>query len=222
MTNNRVVLSRVRRMRSIQQMIAGGEVDKMPKKEAARLRRELMKLERNLGGIADMRGLPAAMVVVDVMRESIAVQEAKKLGLSVVALVDSNCDPDPIDYVVPGNDDAVRAIKVVIDALASAIQEGLLAYGKESPAAAAEAAPAAAATPEPTPAPSAPVPASAEPAPDLPPAAPAAAEEPPPPEPVAAPVPDAPAEDAPAEDAVPAAEAAPAEESPEESPADKA
>lgn len=234
MTNNQVVLSRVRRMRKIQRMIAEGEVDKMPKKEAARLRRELMKLERNLGGIADMRGLPAVMVVVDVMREAIAVKEAKKLDLPVVAIVDSNCDPEPIDRVIPGNDDAVRAIKVIIDALKAAVEEGRLAYGKESPSAAGTpepaGAPAEAVTPPSAPAAApTPMPASEEPAPDLPPTetspetpsetpaeTPGAEEETAPPEPSTPADEETPAEEESVEDAVPASEEAPAEEPAEE------
>ncbi len=124
LTNNRVVLSRVNYMRKLQRMEAEGALNELPKKEAAGLRRELAKLQRYLGGIADMRKLPAAMIVVDTLREDIAIREANKLNIPVVALVDSNSNPDPIDYVVPGNDDAVRAIKVIIDAFAAAIAEG--------------------------------------------------------------------------------------------------
>jgi len=124
LTNNRVVLSRVNYMRKLQRMEAEGALNEMLKKEAAGLRRELAKLQRYLGGIANMRKLPAAMVVVDTLREDIAIREANKLGIPVVAIVDSNSDPDPIDYVVPGNDDAVRAIKVIIDVFAAAIAEG--------------------------------------------------------------------------------------------------
>jgi len=130
LTNHRVVLSRVNYMRKLQRMEAEGQLDSMPKKEAAGYRRELAKLQRDLGGIADMRKLPAAVVVIDTTREDIAVREANKLGVPVVALVDSNSDPDPIDYVVPGNDDAVRAVKVIVDAFASAVEEGKMVHGK--------------------------------------------------------------------------------------------
>lgn len=125
LTNNRVVLSRVNYMKKLREMIADGTTQRMPKKEVSRIRRELGKLERTLGGISEMRSLPAALTVVDVEREAIAVREAKKLNIPVVAIVDSNCDPDDVDYVVPGNDDALRAIKVIIDALATAIEDGV-------------------------------------------------------------------------------------------------
>ena len=124
LTNQRVVLSRVAHLKKLQEMETDGSLTSLPKKEVAGLRRERQKLEQTLRGIAEMKGLPAAMVVVDVGREDIAVREAAKLGIPVVALVDSNCDPGNVDFVIPGNDDALRAIKVVIDALAAAIHEG--------------------------------------------------------------------------------------------------
>jgi small subunit ribosomal protein S2 len=158
LTNQRVVLSRVNYMKKLQQMETDGSSEQLTKKEMARFRREREKLERTLGGIADMKGLPAALVVVDVGREHIALKEANKLGIPVVALVDSNCDPEPVDYVIPGNDDALRAIKVIVDTLAGAITDGLNMQGKEggegvpepaaAPAAAPEAAPEAAAETE--------------------------------------------------------------------------
>ena len=95
------------------------------------LRRELTKLETALGGIANLKGRPAALVVVDVNHEKIAVDEASKLGIPVVAIVDSNCNPDNIEYVIPGNDDALRAIKVVMDTLANAIAEGAAVASKK-------------------------------------------------------------------------------------------
>ena len=150
LTNNSVVLRRVDKMKELQRAMSDGSTTRMPKKEIAAMRRELEKLERTLGGIADMRGLPSAMVIVDVTRETIAVREATKLGIPVVAIVDSNSNPDPIDYVVPGNDDALRSIKVLVDALAQAIEEGLRRAGKTvEPAAPAPAPAAAAAAPEP-------------------------------------------------------------------------
>ena len=124
LTNQRVVLSRVAHLKKLQEMETDGSLTSLPKKEVAGLRRERSKLEQTLRGIAEMKGLPSAMIVVDVGREDIAVREAAKLGIPVVALVDSNCDPGNVDYVIPGNDDALRAIKVVIDALAAAIQDG--------------------------------------------------------------------------------------------------
>ena len=131
LTNNRVVLSRVRKMKELQRMETDGTFESMPKKEVSRMRREKEKLERTLSGIAELRGLPDALVVVDVAREDIAVREANKLNIPVVAVVDSNCDPDPIDYVVPGNDDALRAIKVVVEAFTEAIHEGNRVAGRE-------------------------------------------------------------------------------------------
>ena len=124
LTNNKVVMSRVAFMKKLQAQDADGSLDSLPKKEVAGLRRELQKLQASLGGIADLQGLPAAMVVVDVNREHNAVAEAAKLGIPVVAIVDSNCNPDNVEYVIPGNDDALRSIKVVMDTLAEAVAEG--------------------------------------------------------------------------------------------------
>ena len=124
LTNNRVVKTRVEFMKKLQEQEADGTLNSLPKKEVAGLKRELVKLQTALGGIANLKGLPAALVVVDVMHEHIAVQEAAKLGIPVVAIVDSNCNPDNIEYVIPGNDDALRAIKVVMDTIAEAIEEG--------------------------------------------------------------------------------------------------
>ncbi len=134
LTNNTIVKTRVKYLEKLRKMEADGEFEGMPKKEVANLRRDGAKLERTLGGIVGMKSLPAALVVVDVMRESIAVKEAAKLGIPVVALVDSNCNPDLIDYVVPGNDDALRAIKVIMDAFVAAIEAGNVMLGKEAPA----------------------------------------------------------------------------------------
>ncbi|MBR6471020.1 MAG: 30S ribosomal protein S2 [Victivallales bacterium] len=124
LTNQKVVLTRIAFMKKLRAQMADGSIEKMPKKQVAGLKRELTKLETSLGGIADMPKLPAAVVVIDVDREHIAVKEAIKLGVPVVALVDSNCNPDGIDYVIPGNDDALRSIKVIMDALQAAVQEG--------------------------------------------------------------------------------------------------
>ena len=124
LTNQKVVLTRIAFMKKLRQQFADGSIEKRPKKEVAGLKRELGKLETSLGGIADLNKLPAAVVVIDVDREDIAVKEAVKLGVPVVALVDSNCNPDGIDYVIPGNDDALRSIKIIMDALQAAVQEG--------------------------------------------------------------------------------------------------
>lgn len=131
LTNQKVVLSRVAVMKKLMTQDADGSLDALPKKEAAGLRRELGKLQTVLAGIANMKTLPAAMVVIDIDREHIAVSEATKLGIPVVALVDSNCNPDGIDYVIPGNDDALRAIKIIVEALATAVEAGLGVAGRK-------------------------------------------------------------------------------------------
>ncbi len=131
LTNNRVISTRVKNLKELRQMAEDGSLDELPNKEASGKRREMHKLERTLGGIVNMRKLPAAMVVIDIMREDIAIREAKKCGIPVVALVDSNCNPDPVDYLVPGNDDALRSIKIIVQAMTAAIVEGLLETGRE-------------------------------------------------------------------------------------------
>ncbi len=131
LTNNRVIASRVKQLKKLRAMDADGSIDDMPNKEASNARRELRKLEHNLGGIVDMRKMPAAVIVVDVMNEDIAVKEARKCGIPVIAVVDSNCDPDPIDYVVPGNDDALRSIRILMQAFVAAINEGMMLAGRE-------------------------------------------------------------------------------------------
>ncbi len=131
LTNQKVVHTRVNYMKKLMEQDADGTLDQLPKKEVAGYRRELSKLQTALGGIANMNGLPTAVVVVDVAREHIAVKEASKLGIPVVAIVDSDCNPDNIDYVIPGNDDALRAIKVIMDALANAVSEGLSIANKK-------------------------------------------------------------------------------------------
>ena len=141
LTNQKVVLTRVQFMKKIRAQEADGSLEKLPKKEVAGLKRELGKLESALGGIANLNRLPDAVVVVDVAREHIAVSEAAKLGIPVVAIVDSNCNPDDVDYVIPGNDDALRSIKVLCDTLAASIEDGLSTLQKknvseEAPAAA--------------------------------------------------------------------------------------
>lgn len=131
LTNNNVIMTRARYMQKLRKMEDAGEIDEMPNKEASRARRELSKLERSLIGIADMRKLPDVMVVVDIERDHIAVNEAKRLGIPVVAIVDSNCCPDDIDYIVPGNDDAVRSIQILLGAFVQAIKEGRGLSGRE-------------------------------------------------------------------------------------------
>ena len=108
----------------------------LPKKEVIKLKAEREKLEKFLGGIKDMKTLPGAMFVVDPRKEKIAIAEAKKLGIPVVAIVDTNCDPDEVDYVIPGNDDAIRAVKLVASTIADAIMEGRQGEDAEEEAAA--------------------------------------------------------------------------------------
>ena len=124
LTNNRVIMSRAKRLNELRRMEADGEIDEMPNKEAARARRELGKLERVLGGIAEMRKLPEVLVVSDIERDDIAVKEAARLNIPVVAIVDSNCNPDPVDYVIPANDDAVRSLKVLLNVMTAAVLDG--------------------------------------------------------------------------------------------------
>jgi len=123
LTNTATIRNSVKRFRGLDQLITSGEIENLPKKEASRMRREYEKLRRNLCGIAGMAELPGAMFVVDINRESIAVAEANTLGIPVVAVVDTNCDPDPVDYVIPGNDDAIRAVRLIVAALADSIQK---------------------------------------------------------------------------------------------------
>jgi small subunit ribosomal protein S2 len=124
LTNNQTIRRSVKRMRQIETMGRNNNgVLSIHKKEASSLRRELDKLQKNLGGVSDMDSKPGAMVVVDICREQNAVAEAARLGIPLVAVVDTNADPDPIDYVIPGNDDAVRGIKLIADAFAKVIKE---------------------------------------------------------------------------------------------------
>jgi small subunit ribosomal protein S2 len=124
LTNFSTIAGRVSKMAEYDRMRAAGDFEAMPKKEALTLSRELEKLHRNLGGIRGMGRLPDAVFVIDTKKEHIAVTEAKKLGLPVVAVVDTNCDPDVIDYVIPGNDDAIRAGNLMCRVIAEAVEEG--------------------------------------------------------------------------------------------------
>ena len=131
LTNATTIRRNVRRMREIQKMVQDGQFESLPKKEVTRLRHELSKLERNLTGVANMSELPGAMMVVDIKREAIAVAEANRLNIPVVAIVDTNCDPDPIDYVIPANDDAIRAIRLITDVLAESVASAHAQYLKK-------------------------------------------------------------------------------------------
>lgn len=124
LTNFQTIRKRIYYMQELSQMESTAEMEALPKKERLRLRRELAKLERNLGGVRDMRNLPALVFIVDVNVEDTAVKEAVRLGLPVIALVDSNSDPDGVDTVIPGNDDAMRAADLVAGAIADAVVEG--------------------------------------------------------------------------------------------------
>lgn len=124
LTNFRTIRSRVARLNQLKAMAQDGTFDLMPKKEVVKLNHEIEKLEKFLGGIQDMNKLPGALFIVDPRKEKIAVSEAKKLGIPVVAIVDTNCDPDDVDYVIPGNDDAIRAVKLIAATMADAIIEG--------------------------------------------------------------------------------------------------
>ncbi len=124
LTNFKTIRQSIKRLGEISELAASGALDKRGKKEATQLRREMDKLERSLGGIKHMEALPDALFVVDVGHESIAVHEARKLGIPVVAIVDTNCSPDAIDYVIPGNDDAMRAIQLYSAGIADAVLEG--------------------------------------------------------------------------------------------------
>jgi small subunit ribosomal protein S2 len=124
LTNFQTVSRRLLRLRELQEMERTSAFDYLPKKEAIRLRHERDKLERNLGGMRNLERLPDAIFVIDTKKEHIAVNEARKLGLPVIAIVDTNCDPDEVDYVIPGNDDAIRSVTLVTRVIADALVEG--------------------------------------------------------------------------------------------------
>ena len=124
LTNFKTIQSRINKLRKIEKMEADGDFDLLPKKEVIKLKAEQEKLEKNLGGIKEMKKLPSAMFVVDPRKEHIAILEAKALGIPVVAIVDTNCDPDEADYPIPGNDDAIRAVKLIASKIADAVLEG--------------------------------------------------------------------------------------------------
>lgn len=123
LTNYRTMQLRVKRLKELERMIQEGELDQIPKKEAAKLRKEYEKLERNLGGIKDMPGMPAALFLVDLRQEHTAVKEAARLGIPTIALVDTNCDPELVDFPIPGNDDAIRSIRLIVGRIADTIIE---------------------------------------------------------------------------------------------------
>ena len=124
LTNFKTIQGRIARLRKIEQMELNGQFDLLPKKEVMQLKLEQEKLERNLGGIKEMKKLPGALFVVDPRKEHIAVSEARTLKIPIVAIIDTNCDPDEVDYPIPGNDDAIRAVKLITAKMADAVLEG--------------------------------------------------------------------------------------------------
>ena len=124
LTNFKTVRTRIARLNQLQKMQADGTFDLLPKKEVIKLQLEIAKLEKYLGGVKEMKKLPGALFVVDSRKEKNAIAEARKLNIPIVAIVDTNCDPDEIDYVIPGNDDAIRAIKLISQTMANAVLEG--------------------------------------------------------------------------------------------------
>ena len=136
MTNFRTMRTRIDRLAQLRKMEEDGTFAMLPKKEVIKLQGEIEKLEKYLGGVKEMKKLPAALFIVDPRKERNAIAEAKKLNIPIVAIVDTNCDPDEIDYVIPGNDDAIRAIRLIAAAMASAVIEGR--QGEDAPVEAAE------------------------------------------------------------------------------------
>ena len=123
LTNFKTIQSRVKRLKDIERMETDGTFDVLPKKEVIAIRKEQEKLEKNLGGIKEMRKIPDAIFVVDPKKEKICIQEAHKLGITLIGICDTNCDPEELDYVIPGNDDAIRAVKLIVSKMADAVIE---------------------------------------------------------------------------------------------------
>jgi len=136
LTNFQTIQKRINRLKELEDMEANNVFDVLPKKEVIALRHEMERLQKFLGGIKNMKKLPGALFIIDPRKERIAVAEAKKLGIPIVAIVDTNCDPDEVDYVIPGNDDAIRAVKLLTGKIADAILEGR--QGEQTAEAAAE------------------------------------------------------------------------------------
>ncbi len=123
LTNHKTIATRIKRLNEINEMETDGTFEKLSKKEVIKLRGEAEKLEKFLGGIKDMKGMPGALFVVDPKKERIAIKEARILGIPIVGIVDTNCDPDDVDYVIPANDDAIRAVKLIVGRMADAVIE---------------------------------------------------------------------------------------------------
>ena len=134
LTNFKTIQSRIARLKAIETMEQDGTFEVLPKKEVIELKKELAKLQKNLGGIKEMKRLPDAIFVVDPKKERICVQEAHTLGIPLIGICDTNCDPDEIDYVIPGNDDAIRAVKLIAGAMADAVLEGKQGNQEAAPA----------------------------------------------------------------------------------------
>ena len=124
LTNYKTISGRIKRLNDIKEMEADGTFEKLSKKEGIKFRLELEKLEKFLGGIKDMKGMPGAIFIVDPKKEKIAVKEARILGIPIIGIVDTNCDPDDVDYIIPANDDAIRAVKLISGCMADAVIEG--------------------------------------------------------------------------------------------------
>ena len=123
LTNFKTIQTRIERLKKIEKMEEDGTFDVLPKKEVINLKKEQEKLQKNLGGIKEMKKLPDAIFVVDPKKERICIQEAQSLGLTIVGIADTNCDPDELDYIIPGNDDAIRAVKLIVSKMADAVIE---------------------------------------------------------------------------------------------------
>jgi len=134
MTNFQTIKFSVERLKKIESMQEDGSINRFPKKEILKMEKERIKLTRDLGGIKNMRSLPDVVFIIDPRKEEIAVNEARKLNVPVVALTDTNCDPDGIDYIIPGNDDAIRSIKLIASLMADAVLEGKAGRGEEGEA----------------------------------------------------------------------------------------
>ena len=124
LTNFNTIQQRIERLKKLETMEQDGTFDVLPKKEVSKLKNEMEKLEKNLGGIKEMKRLPGALFIVDPKKERIAILEARKLGIPVVGLIDTNCNPEDVDFPIPGNDDAIRAVKLITDVMANAVIEG--------------------------------------------------------------------------------------------------
>lgn len=134
LTNFHTIRSRIERLKKIEKMAEDGTFDVLPKKEVANLKKEQEKLTKNLGGIKDMERIPDAVFVVDPKKEALCVKEANTLGLTVIGIADTNCDPDQLDYVIPGNDDAIRAVKLIVSKMADAVIEAKQGEEAQAPA----------------------------------------------------------------------------------------